>query len=279
MDISPFNQNIDHLFSSTVYHIDFYQRDYKWNEEPVTRLLNDIFFKFDEKYLSHADVDASKEAVSAHYPWYYLNTYVTNTIDGRVYIVDGQQRLTTLFMLILGEIPPFYLEKDIGYDPRKLYYNIDNADFQYYQVTKMKGSKLWWRVVDCFSDVVINEYEIAEQIATDSSERFQLAKKYGDNLTSLRQITQTDLPSQLVPYQATITEAIDIFDRVNSQGTKLSDADLALTHITGKWPQARREFKEKIDDVRAKHFYFNLAFMTWALKSVITKRDRYEQIQ
>ena len=181
-------------------------------------------------------------------------------------------------MLILGEIPPFYLEKDIGYDPRKLYYNIDNADFQYYQVTKMKGSKLWWRVVDCFSDVVINEYEIAEQIATDSSERFQLAKKYGDNLTSLRQITQTDLPSQLVPYQATITEAIDIFDRVNSQGTKLSDADLALTHITGKWPQARREFKEKIDDVRAKHFYFNLPFMTRALTSVITKRALYEQI-
>ena len=101
MDISPFNQNIDHLFSSTVYHIDFYQRDYKWNEEPVTRLLNDIFFKFDEKYLSHADVDASKEAVSAHYPWYYLNTYVTNTIDGRVYIVDGQQRLTTLTLILI----------------------------------------------------------------------------------------------------------------------------------------------------------------------------------
>ncbi|SEA16511.1 Uncharacterized conserved protein, contains ParB-like and HNH nuclease domains [Desulfuromusa kysingii] len=101
MDISPFNQNIDHLFSSTVYHIDFYQRDYKWSEEPVKRLLNDIFYKFEESYLLHTSVDASKEAISAHYPWYYLNTYVTNTIDGRVYVVDGQQRLTTLTLILI----------------------------------------------------------------------------------------------------------------------------------------------------------------------------------
>ena len=37
----------------------------------------------------------------AKYPWYYLNTYVTNTIDGKVYIVDGQQRLTTLTLVLI----------------------------------------------------------------------------------------------------------------------------------------------------------------------------------
>ena len=46
MDISPDKQNIDTLFASTTYYIDFYQRDYKWNKEPVERLLDDIFFKF-----------------------------------------------------------------------------------------------------------------------------------------------------------------------------------------------------------------------------------------
>lgn len=113
MDISPDNQNIDRVFSNTVYHIDFYQRDYKWNDEPVTRLMNDIFYKFDEMYLSHPDLDASKEAVTAHYPWYYLNTYVTNTIDGRVYVVDGQQRLTTLTLIL---IKLRHLSK--GYSPK-----------------------------------------------------------------------------------------------------------------------------------------------------------------
>jgi uncharacterized protein with ParB-like and HNH nuclease domain len=101
MDISPDTQNIDRVFSTTVFHIDFYQRDYKWDEEPVSRLLNDIFYKFEKQYEIHKDLDASKEAIAAHYPWYYLNTYVTNTIEGRVYVVDGQQRLTTLTLILI----------------------------------------------------------------------------------------------------------------------------------------------------------------------------------
>lgn len=101
MDISPDKQNIDSVFSNTVYHIDFYQRDYKWTESPVQRLLDDIYYQFAEKYQKHADVDPGKETVTAHYPWYYLNTYVTNVIEGRVYVVDGQQRLTTLTLILI----------------------------------------------------------------------------------------------------------------------------------------------------------------------------------
>lgn len=51
---------------------------------------------------------------------------------------------------------------------------------------------------------------------------------------------------QVVPHHALLEEAIDIFDRFNSQGTKLTDAELALTHVTAKWPQARRVMKEKM---------------------------------
>lgn len=43
MDISPDKQNIDKVFSNTQYYIDFYQREYKWTQEPVKRLLDDIF--------------------------------------------------------------------------------------------------------------------------------------------------------------------------------------------------------------------------------------------
>src|SRR5205823_14937182 len=95
MDISPDKQNIDRVFSGTVYSIDFYQRDYRWTDEPVLRLLDDIFFKFNERYARHKELDPSVETITAYYPWYYLNTYVTNLVDGRVYVVDGQQRLTT----------------------------------------------------------------------------------------------------------------------------------------------------------------------------------------
>lgn len=103
MDISPDKQNIDTLFASTTYFIDFYQRDYKWNKEPVERLLDDIFFKFNIEYTSKIkeELVPSKEVVTAYYPWYYLNTYVTNVIDGKVFIVDGQQRLTTLTIILI----------------------------------------------------------------------------------------------------------------------------------------------------------------------------------
>lgn len=101
MDISPDKQNIDRVFSNTAYFIDFYQRDYRWTEEPVFRLLDDIFYKFREQYTRSKELDPSKETVSARYPWYYLNTYVTNVVDGRVYVVDGQQRLTTLSLILM----------------------------------------------------------------------------------------------------------------------------------------------------------------------------------
>ncbi len=101
MDISPDKQNIDRLFSNTTYYIDFYQRDYKWTKEPVDRLLEDIFYRFNQEYYNKKALDPSLEIISREYPWYYLNTYVTNTIEGRVYIVDGQQRLTTLTLILI----------------------------------------------------------------------------------------------------------------------------------------------------------------------------------
>ena len=101
MDIAPDKQNIDSLFSNTTYYIDFYQRDYKWNEDPVKRLLDDIFFKFNHDYVKNKTVSPSKESITANYSWYYLNTYVTNTVEGKVYIVDGQQRLTTLSLILV----------------------------------------------------------------------------------------------------------------------------------------------------------------------------------
>ena len=101
MEIQPDKQNLDQTFSTTIYFIDFYQRDYKWTEEPVRRLLDDIFYQFDEAYAKHAALEPNKENINARYPWYYLNTYVTNTVGGRVFVVDGQQRLTTLTLILL----------------------------------------------------------------------------------------------------------------------------------------------------------------------------------
>ena len=101
MDVQPDKQNIDKLFSNTTYYIDFYQRQYKWTEEPVKRLLDDVFYKFNEEYRKHKSIGISLDQIISKYSWYYLNTYVTNHVDGKIYVVDGQQRLTTLTLILI----------------------------------------------------------------------------------------------------------------------------------------------------------------------------------
>lgn len=99
MEIVPENQNIEKVFSGTVYNIDFYQRDYKWGKENIYNLLDDIFYKFNSEY--SPDLDVNPGNISNKYTWYYLNTYVVNKVEGKTYIVDGQQRLTTLTLILI----------------------------------------------------------------------------------------------------------------------------------------------------------------------------------
>ena len=101
MDVNTNNQNIDMVFANTSYYIDFYQRQYKWDDEAVKRLLDDIFYKFNIEYKRFKDSDIDIEKIVDKYSWYYLNTFVTNDIDGKKYIVDGQQRLTTLTLILI----------------------------------------------------------------------------------------------------------------------------------------------------------------------------------
>lgn len=127
MDVTPDKQNIDNLFSNTTYYIDFYQREYKWNDQPVKRLLEDIFYKFNLEY--KPELEANEENINSKYSWYYLNTYVTNQTGGRVYVVDGQQRLTTITLALIrlyhmavehkSELDEWVKSKIVGVQGRK----------------------------------------------------------------------------------------------------------------------------------------------------------------
>ena len=100
MAITPIPQNIEQVFSSTTYYIDFYQRQYKWNKDPVERLLDDIFYKFNQDYIK-VDKSISPDLAGERIGFYFLNTYVTNTIQTKTFLVDGQQRFTTLTLILI----------------------------------------------------------------------------------------------------------------------------------------------------------------------------------
>ena len=112
MGLKPYDRKISEIFNHIQYDVDFYQRDYKWNDKleykPVSSLLKDIFYRFDlEKYNPLQTVTA--ESIDK-LEWYYLNSYMTNNINGKKYIVDGQQRLTTLTLI---SIALFHLSKKL----------------------------------------------------------------------------------------------------------------------------------------------------------------------
>ncbi|MDR2178022.1 MAG: DUF262 domain-containing protein [Treponema sp.] len=102
MDVTSGKQNIDQVFAGTTCHIDFYQRQYKWGGEPVKRLPDDIFYKFNMEFKRYKKNETALEKLAAEkYSWYYLNAYVINDVNGKVFVVDWQQRLTTLTLILI----------------------------------------------------------------------------------------------------------------------------------------------------------------------------------
>src|SRR5262249_9370252 len=69
--------------------IDYYQREYKWQQKQVSELLEDLAAKFLE---SHEEGD-DRSAV-ADYGHYFLGSIIISDKEGQKFIIDGQQRLT-----------------------------------------------------------------------------------------------------------------------------------------------------------------------------------------
>jgi hypothetical protein len=247
-----------------------FQREYVWTREQAKQLMVSLFKGYPIGGLLVWKTDQPPELKNVDRLPDKLRTIQV--------LLDGQQRLTTLHMLMTGRIPIYYQEKDIENDPRDLRFHLKTGDFQYYQAVRMAGDPMWYRVVECFSATPPRVMQIAGEQEMTDQERFELAGELNDNLNKLRAIKDADLPTQTVPPHANLDEAIDIFDRVNSQGTKLTEAELALTHVTGKWPVARRILKEKMDECAGRRFDFSLNFMTRALVATVTGRALFEQI-
>jgi hypothetical protein len=95
-EIEGKGKTIRELLSGRKYSIDYYQREYKWQTKQVTELIDDLSTKFLENY----EVEHERSAV-ADYGHYFLGSIIISDKKGEKFIIDGQQRLTTITLLLI----------------------------------------------------------------------------------------------------------------------------------------------------------------------------------
>lgn len=238
-----------------------FQREYVWRREDAKNLIVSLFKEYPTGTLLTWETQKPPELKGK---WQY------NEKQGAVkLILDGQQRITTLYMLIRGEIPPYYVQADITNDTRNLYINLETSEFQYYKKTQMENNPVWINITDVFQKKV-KLYDLYKE--KDRSEHPGLKNNFdviAENFSKLDKIPDLDFIEQQIPVKASLKEAIDIFYIVNASGVNLTEAELALAQISGYWPQARERFKLKLEELKKGGFVFSLDFVVYILLGVL----------
>lgn len=88
-------KSVSDILKGNKYSIDYYQREFRWEAKQLQELVNDLTTKFEEAWEpTHARKQVEK------YPYYFLGSIIISEKDSVPYIVDGQQRLTSLTLLL-----------------------------------------------------------------------------------------------------------------------------------------------------------------------------------
>lgn len=128
--ITPHYRTVQQLLQSQSFSIDEYQREYKWEKENIDELLSDLQGKFTSAYRLGDDT----QKVSG-YSEYFLGSIIVSKRNGKNYLIDGQQRVTSLTLLLIflyriakekslpvvGTIAPLIFSDNLG-EPR---FNLD----------------------------------------------------------------------------------------------------------------------------------------------------------
>lgn len=80
-------RNISELLKEKKYQIDYYQREYRWEERHVEELINDLT----DRFLLYYDSNHSRSEDGPNYGHYFLGPIILSKKNGQLFIIDGQQ--------------------------------------------------------------------------------------------------------------------------------------------------------------------------------------------
>lgn len=246
---------LDHIDNGHMALPEF-QRGYVWNRDQVRGL-------FDSLHRRHP--------VGGLLVWATESNTAEHRGDGQLaagivkLLLDGQQRMTSLYGVVRGRPPKFFDGNSRAFTG--LRFHLEQEVFAFYQPVKMKDDPLWIDVTELMQKGTAGLGEFLTRFSAQP----ELAPKLGDyagRLSRLLGITEIDLHiEEVTGADKTLDVVVDIFNRVNSGGTKLSKGDLALAKICAEWPQARDTMKVALKDWANSGYHFNL---DWLLRSVNT---------
>ena len=254
---------LDHIDSGHMALPEF-QRGYVWNRDQVRGL-------FDSLYRRHP--------IGGLLVWATESKSASHRGDGPLasgvvkLLLDGQQRMTSLYGVLRGRPPRFFDGNPATLTG--LRFHLENQIFEFYQPVKMREDQLWIDV----TELMKGGNDGLGLFITGLTSHPEIASKLGEyvsRLSRLLGIRDIELHVEEVTGEdKSLDVVVDIFNRVNSGGTKLSKGDLALARICSDWEEGRAEMKRHLDRWNGNHYQFNLDWLLRSVNTVLTGEARF----
>ncbi|HEV7736689.1 MAG TPA: DUF262 domain-containing protein, partial [Chlamydiales bacterium] len=272
------------------------QRELVWDTFQIERLFDSLMRDYPVGSFLFWHVDKRK---SQDYQFYeFIREYHerdhkhnpkadVNGEDDITAILDGQQRLTSLYLGLRGS----YAEKermkrwdnDAAFPARRLYLNLlkkysdeeeEGLDLEYdfFFLTekevkeKTDENHFWFRVGEVLQfkkQFEVNNYLIKQGLMSLSTEKAEFANQTLFKLYSV--IHEEKVINYFLEKGEELDKVLNIFVRVNSAGTPLSHSDLLLSIASASWKDrdAREEITGFVDEINqvGEGFNFNKDFV------------------
>jgi hypothetical protein len=241
-----------------------FQRGYVWNRDQVRGLMRSIYKGYPVGALLVWETESGAQPVRGS----------TGTTGTKLLLLDGQQRVTTLYGIIRGRPPSFFEGDPDAF--RGLRFNVETEAFEFYGPVKMKDDPRWIDVTTLFVDGPTDSYGVLHT-HPDTRDRFT---EHVQRLQQLLNILERDFYIDgITGADKTVDVVVDIFNRVNSGGTKLSKGDLALARICAEWGDARPTMRRNIDRWQGRGYHFTADWLLRNVNAVATGRAPFSALE
>jgi hypothetical protein len=255
---------IEQIDSGTMLLPEF-QRGYVWNRDQVRGLMKSLYSGNPVGSLLVWETETEDAAVRG-------TGYAVSGV--KQLLLDGQQRVTTLYGVVRGKPPAFFEGNSAAFT--SLHFNVAHETFEFYAPVKMKEDPRWIDVTLLF----VEGLEPLIGRLTAHPETQPDFAKFMARLVRLHALLEREFHvERIIGKDKRVNDVVEIFNQVNSGGTKLSKGDLALAKICAGWPTARLAMRDQLKDWTKKGYDFNLDWLLRNANAVATSRALFSALE